>query len=140
MTPEGTEKVNPARVWFAAGFLLLGALALLWSTFDMPNYYLTGKRFHFHRFLWCAGFSFLGFGVLAIRLRSLPQSPWPSYVTYYPPMLIAISALVYSICFLFSEARGGTFYPLSASACFIMAHLVDDFLRLVASLMGRKSP
>ena len=41
--------------------------------------------------------SFFGFSVLAFQLRHIPKSPFPEYITYYPAVLVAQSALVFSV-------------------------------------------
>lgn len=119
------------------GYVILGGSLLWLSTLDIDTM-RSIKQFDTAGFLWCLAFSFLGFGVLAFHLRDHTPSPWPSYLTYYPPVLAASAALVYSACYFSEVTRGMTFYPLSAALCFIMAQLSDDFYALFSALIRKR--
>jgi len=90
----------------------------------------------FDRFPWCLSASFFGFSVLAFQLRHIPQSPFPVHITYYPAILVAQSALVFSVTHFFTASSGFTFYYLSFAVCFILAVTVDNFWKLIDSLVN----
>jgi len=89
------------------------------------------------RFLWCLSASFFGFFILAFHLRRVPESPFPAYVTYYPAILVAQSALVFSVTHFFTASSGFTFYYLSFAVCFILAVTIDNFWTLISSLASK---
>ncbi|MHA1336271.1 MAG: hypothetical protein ACTSPW_11075 [Promethearchaeota archaeon] len=95
--------------------------------------------YNWYRFLWCLSGSLLGFSVLSFHIRNHPLSPFPSFLTYYPFLLIMISAIVFSVCHLFDKTSGFVFYYISFPICFTLGYLVDNYWNFLTSLIKLKS-
>ncbi len=93
---------------------------------------------NFDRYLWCVSSAFFGFSFLSFQLRNHPNSPFPSYLTYYPFLLFVISTFVFSICHIFENTGGFVFYYLSFFISFVLGYLVDDFWEIIRSLIVNK--
>lgn len=132
LPPVNWKRVFCATFYFAVSLaLILLRRGQLFSFEPIPNSH------NVDRFLWCVACSLLGFSVLAFRLHRHPKSPFPLYVSYYPFMLAVISALVFSACHLFDATSGFVFYYLSFGLCSVFAFLVDNFWKLVQSVIQR---
>ena len=92
---------------------------------------------YLYRFFWCLASSFFGFSVIAFRGRYNPKSPFPEYLTYYLPLLIVISSLVFSVLYLLAKASGILFYSISFTVCFILGYLVDSFWIIITGLFEK---
>jgi hypothetical protein len=111
-----------AIAYSAAPFFLLGAVWTCWGS----AFYLTPESgYNLKRLAWCIASSFLGFAALAFLYCRNEDSPFPSYVTYYPAALVASSSLVFAACHLFAQSSNFVFYPLSFGACVILALYID---------------
>ena len=132
-----TEPINAWSVFFSIVYFAI-AVGIVYFRRD-EIFYLEPRcaSYQFDRFLWCLSASFFGFSVLAVQLRHNPKSPFPEYITYYPAMLVAQSALVFSVTHFFTASSGFTFYYLSFAVCFMLAVTVDDFWKLINSVASR---
>jgi hypothetical protein len=131
------KPINGWRVFFSIVYLAI-AVGIVYFRRD-EIFFLEPRptSYQFDRFLWCLSASFFAFSVLAFQLRHIPQSPFPVYITYYPAILVAQSALVFSVTHFFTASSGFTFYYLSFAVCFILAVTVDNFWKLIDSLVNR---
>ena len=140
MTDESPDKVklNTARIIFSITYFISAVIIVsFWhdKIFYLevnPNYYNS------YRFWWCLACSFFSFSVLAITTIKKQKSPTFSYLTYYPFMLLVISALVFSACHLFERTSGFIFYYISFTFCFILSFLVDSFWVIIFRLIQSK--
>lgn len=125
------------RVFFSFVYLAIAASIVYFRRNEI--FYLEPQlgSYQFDRFLWCLSISFLGFSVLVFQLWHHPQSTFPSYVTYYPAMLVAQSAPVFSISHLFTASSGFAFYYLSFAICLILAVQIDNFWSLISSIVSK---
>jgi len=136
-----SESEKKSINWIKVGFVILYFMVFLSIVLSRSDklFFLQPKPdpYNQHRFLWCFACSLLPFSVLAFRLRHHATSPFPLYITYYPFVLLAISALVFSACHIFAVTSGFVFYYLSFGLCAILAYLVDSFWSLAKSLISR---
>jgi len=127
---NGKEKreLNWRRIGFAIFYFLLsiGIVAI----FNKKIFEQTGEFYNFYRLLWCFAITCLGFAVIVFRGRYKPKSPFPEYVTYYPFLILVISALVFSVLYL-SKISGFPFFTISFVACFTLGYLIDEFWLIV---------
>src|SRR5438128_12194635 len=100
------KPINGWRVFFSIVYLAIAVSIVLFRRDEI--FYLEPRpaSYQLDRFLWCLFASFFGFAVLAFHLRRVPESPFPVYVTYYLPILVAQSALVFSITHYFKASSG----------------------------------
>ena len=131
------KPINGWRVFFSIVYLAIAVSIVLFRRDEIFYLEPRSTSYQFDRFLWCLSASFFGFSVLAVQLRHNPKSPFPEYVTYYPAMLVAQSALVFSVTHFFTASSGFTFYYLSFAVCFILAVTVDNFWNLINSVVSR---
>jgi hypothetical protein len=136
---EPIKPINWWRVFFSIVYFVIAVgIFLLWRD---KIFYLEPRcaSYQPYRFLWCLSASFFGFSVLAFRLQRLSKKPpfFSIYTTYYPGMLVAQAALVFSVAHFFTASSGFTFYYLSFAVCFMLAVTVDDFWTLIKSFVGR---
>jgi hypothetical protein len=136
--PTQKAPINTWRVASSAAYLVLAGVLYSWRRETLFYILPHSDSFNLDRLAWCVICAFVGFAVLAFHLRRHPKSPFPEYISYYPPVLLMISALVFSACHMFERSSGFVFYYLSSSACFTLAFLVDRFWSLVASPIGKK--
>ncbi len=122
------KKWNWCRVAFAIIYLAIGVGLLVFL------YYRSGKAFcesemtgwdYFYRFLWCFAFASFGFATIAFYWRKNEKSPWPSYVTFYLPQLLATAGFISGLLHFWERTSGYPFYYLSSSICFMLGFLVD---------------
>ena len=135
--PTQNEPIQRWSVFFSIVYFVIAVgIFLLWRD---KIFYLEPQSASYqpYRFLWCLSASSLGFSVLAFKLRRVPKLPYPLYITYYPALLVAQSALVFSVAHFFTASSGFTFYYLSFAVCFMLAVTVDDFWALIKSFVGR---
>ena len=132
------EPINWWRVFFSVVYFAIAVSIVLFRRDEI--FYLVPRpaSYQFDRFLWCLFASFFGFSVLAFRLQRVQKLPFPEYVTYYPFILVAQSALVFSITHCFTASSGFTFYYLSFAVCFILAVTIDDFWNLISSVVSKR--
>jgi hypothetical protein len=135
--PTEKKPVNRWRVFFSVVYFAI-AVGIVFFRRD-EIFYLVPRpaSYQFDRFLWCLFASFFGFSVLAFHLRRVPESPFPAYVTYYPAILVAQSALVFSITHCFTASSGFVFYYLSFAVCYILAVTIDNFWNLISSVVSK---
>ena len=131
---ESEPKTNLWRVAFAIMYGVIGLGMILFLRGELFYLQAPDDFSNFCRFLWCIACSCIGFAVLAFHVRQKSKSPFPSYLTWYPLFLIAISSLVFAGCHLSEKSSGYLFYFISGPLCFILAYLVDSFLHLFVSL------
>ena len=101
------------RVIFSIVYFAIAASIVYFRRYEMFYIEQQVGSYQFDRFLWCLSASCFGFSILVFQLWHHPESTFPSYVTYYPAMLVAVSALVFSISHLFTASSGFVFYYLS---------------------------
>jgi len=92
MSNGGKSSKRP-RVFFAIVYFVIALF--LFYFFKEKIFYLDleSSSYHFYRFIWCVGASFIGFSVLLFKIIDSKSSVFPSYITYYPVMLCAQAAL-----------------------------------------------
>jgi hypothetical protein len=131
------KPINRRRVLFSIVYFVIAVSIFILRRDEIFYLEPRSTSYQFDRFLWCLSASFFGFSVLAFQLRHVPESPFPVYITYYPAILVAQSALVFSVTHFFTASSGFTFYYLSFAVCFILAVTVDDFWNLINSVVRR---
>jgi|GEM_PF-3055913 len=89
-----------------------------------------------YRFVWCLSGSFMGFSLIASQLRFENRLPYGPYIFYYPPILLCISSLVYSIFSVWEMTNSYIFYFISFPLCFILAFLVDYFWKIILKIVN----
>jgi hypothetical protein len=138
-TDKQTQKgpIKPWSVFFSIVYFAIAVGIVLFRRGEV--FYLEPRCacYQFDRFLWCLSASFFGFSVLASKLQREPELPYPLYTPYYPAMLVAQAALVFSVTHFFTASSGFTFYYLSFAVCFMLAVTVDDFWKLINSVASR---
>ena len=127
------------RIIFTLFYFIIACLiVIIWK--DKIFYMkIIDDSYNWYRFLWCLCSSFLGFSVLSFHVRNHKNSPFPSFITYYPFLLFVISALVFSVCHLFDKSSGFIYYYLSFPICFILGYLVDSFWGIITSIIKNKT-
>ena len=138
MDKANKEKLNWPRIVFAIIFFIIACVIIYFGRNKIFYHTAIENSYNGYRFLWCLACSLIGFSFLVIQTLYHPKSPIPSYLKYYPFMLILISALGFSACHLFENTRGFVFYYLSFSFCVISSFLVDEFWRIVMSLIKKQ--
>jgi hypothetical protein len=131
------KPINRRRVLFSIVYFVIAVTIFILRRDEIFYLEPRSTSYQFDRFLWCLSASCFGFSVLAFQLRHVPESPFPVYITYYPAILVAQSALVFSVTHFFTASSGFTFYYLSFAVCFILAVTVDDFWNLINSVVRR---
>ena len=88
------KRINVTRLVFAIIYFMMGVAII--TIFRKDIFYLTPDEtnYNYYRFIWCLSFSLIGFSSLVTLTLRLPESPLPSYITYYPLLLILNSALI----------------------------------------------
>jgi hypothetical protein len=89
-----------------------------------------------YRFIWCLSGSFMGFSLIASQLRFEARLPYGPYIFYYPPILLCISSLIYSIFSTWVITDSYIFYFITFPLCFILAFLVDYFWKIILKLIN----
>jgi len=131
-----TEKtINWKRIFFSVLYLSV-SLFIVGTRWNKLFYLLPqAHSYNLERFLWCLASSLCAFGALAWQWRYESESPFPEYITYYPLLLSAISALVFSVCHLSEKTSGFVFYYLSFALCFALSYQADSFWKLLTSVI-----
>lgn len=137
MNANITKDINYTKVSFSIGYLLLG-IAIIYFFHEKIFYTVVqNDSYNFYRFIWCLSSSAIGFSFLVFQLRFDLRSPLPSYLVYYPVLLIVISAIIFSILHIFKNTSGFVFYYFSFSLCFILSYLVDQFWDIITTIVSR---
>jgi hypothetical protein len=145
MTKNEAGKIDCGRVVSSFVFLLIGAALIYWRRKSMfyldanPTSESLYELFNVDRFIWCFSCSCIGFSFLVFQLWKHKNSVWPTYVTYYPVLLIVISCLGFSIFHIFEQTSGFNFYYLTFMFYFILSFLVDSFWKFIGELIRRFS-
>lgn len=145
MTKDTGPKINVWRAISSFIFLFIGAALIYWrrsSLFYLEPSPTSGspfQLFNVDRLIWCFSCSCLGFSFLVFQLWRHQKSIWPTYLTYYPVLLILISCLVFSIFHTFEQTSGFNFYYISFTLCFILSFLVDHFWKIITDLIEKVS-
>lgn len=131
------EKTNWSRVLMSIIYLIVAGI-IFWSFHDEIFYPIPRDGFdNFFRFIWCVVCAFFAFSILAFNLIKKQRTPFPEYLTYYPFMLIVVSALVFSVLHLFEKTSGYIFYYFSFSLVFILSYLIDYFWNIILSFIEK---
>ena len=117
---ENKSYVLP-RIIFSLIYLSLSFLFILIKIKTMFYIEIKPNSFNIDRFYWCVSCSLFGFGILALHLRDHQKNPCPSYIIYYPFLLLMMASLVFSVLHIFNQTSGFVFYYLSFSVCFILS-------------------
>ena len=117
------EKINQTRVIFSILYFILGFLIIY--IFRDNIFYLLAEKdsYNIYRFYWCLSSSAIGFAFIILQTIHNPKSPLPSYLNYYPFILVLISTLVFSVLHIFESTSGFVFYYFSFSLCFLLGIL-----------------
>ena len=139
MNINTTNNINWTRVIFSVVYFLLGFLTIYILRDNI--FYLLAKKdsYNIYRFYWCLSSSAIGFAVIVLRTIYHPKSPFPTYITYYPFILVLISTLVFSVLHLFESTSGFVFYYFSFSLCFMLSYLIDKFWDMIFVLLKKNS-
>lgn len=131
------NKINGWRIFFAVVYFLIPILFT--SIFSEKIFFADEEKGigSIFRLSWCISSSMIGFSILVFETRYNPKSVFPSYLTYYPALLLVISTLVFSFLHLFEKTTGYIFYYFSFPLCFILSFLVDSFWNLFYSLLEK---
>lgn len=132
---------NPERIAASIVCLVVALLSLL-ATYLLEGFTLRPRpdSYNVGRFLWCVFSSLIGFTVIAFRVKHVPESPVPKYLTYYPPTLLAIASGVFAVCQMFDRSSGYVFYYLSFTGCFVLGFLIDHFWDMIKEICFHASP
>jgi hypothetical protein len=135
MNENEMKKINGWRIFFSIIYFVSFVVILIFSHKRVLREILEFE--YLYRFFWCLASSFFGFSVIAFRGRYNPKSPFPEYLTYYLPLLIVISSLVFSGLYLLAKTSGILFYSVSFTVCFILGYLVDSFWEIVVGIFKK---
>jgi len=135
------EKLCYGIIYAISGiFIVLDCLNRdLSLTHWFPHQIETGLRF---RLMWCFGWSMIGFSGAAVsdcrRKTADVQSPFPSYIYFYPMFLIANSFLIFGLVNLKNQPGQIFFYPMSAFICLNLGFWIDtiNFNNLIAIFLA----
>ena len=93
MNANTTKDINYLKVGYSIGYGVLG-IAIIYLFHEKIFYTVVlNDSYNFYRFIWCLSSSAIGFSFLVFQLRFDLRSPLPSYLVYYPVLLIVISAI-----------------------------------------------
>ena len=137
MTQETKKAINWKRIGCSLAYLILGGLIVYIRRDSILYLSPDPVAYNFDRFLWCLASSFFGFSILAFSLKGHPKTPFPVYYSYYPFVLIVISAIVFSILHLFDKTSSFVFYYLSFAACFVLSFMIDQFWSIISTIIKR---
>ncbi len=135
--------VDRARLFFSIVYLLISVSIVVFLR-EKIFYLAPSETYNFFRFLWCIACSFLGFSVLAFQLSITTPGPRgyaptiPSYISYYPFMLMVLACLGFSIFSSIEATSGYIFYYASFMICSILGYAVDYFWQIIRKLIERK--
>ena len=133
---------NWPRLFFSIIYFTLSILIII--LFHSKIFYLTPQEtYNFFRFLWCISCSCLGFSILAFQLSITQPNPKfgpyistiPSYITYYPFLLIMVSCLIFSIFNSIVATNGYIFYYATFGTCSIVGYFVDNCFQIIMKLL-----
>ena len=129
------KPINKFRVFFALIYLIIPIIIVIIriKTIFYINY--NANSYNFDRFLWCLSSSLFGFSIIAFHLRYHEKNPFPSYITYYPFILLMMASLIFSILHIFNQTSGFVFYYISFSLCFILSFFVDNFFAVILKVL-----
>ncbi len=131
-------KFNWKRIISGIVYFCIASVAL-WIGWDQIFYAQKPEgQYGVYRLLWCVIASFYGFAVLAVRTYDRKKTPFPSYYSYYPFVLIAIAALTHGIFNIFDKTKGPEFYPIAGSASFLLALVIDKLPGAIISWLEHK--
>ncbi len=138
MDEKNNKRINWLRVFFAAIFFITPILFIIIfrDKIFYPNVQV--NSYNFWRFLWSLSCSFVSFSILVYHNRFLVNSPFPTFVYYYPFLFLIISSLVFSACHLFPQSSNYVFYYISFSFCSIFSYLADKFWENIISVIKKK--
>jgi hypothetical protein len=128
-------KVNRDRLTLAIAFLVVGfgiGIGVLYRYDFLLHSKPTAPSHHFDRFLWSVASAFIGFGVLAFRLRTNQNKAYTLYLTYYLPVLLMMAALVTAMTFLVEDLNGAGFFYFAFAVGFLAGLFVDSLRDIVA--------
>ena len=137
---EVNKKLNIRRVIWACGYFILSILLVVILKDKIFYFQVSPNSCNFYRFVWCISSTSLGFSVVAFYFRCKEKPPFPEYLTFYPFLLLAISALVFSALHVFEGTSNYIFYYLSFSLCFTFGVMVDQYLRFIESIIVKAGP
>ncbi|MFC1538738.1 hypothetical protein ACFL6H_04880 [Candidatus Latescibacterota bacterium] len=132
------------RIFFAIIYFLGPIIIVFIYRNEIFYISVSCNPYNLYRLLWCICSSFFGFSIVAIKLRiagkdaedNAKTKAFPTYLIYYPFILLMMASLVFSILHIFNKTSGFIFYSMSFSLCFILSFLVDDFFRLIINTMN----
>ncbi|MDP3143497.1 MAG: hypothetical protein Q8N14_06165 [Candidatus Omnitrophota bacterium] len=139
-----TKIENCPRLIFSIIYFILSVSIIIFYR-DKIFYLYPTETFNLFRFLWCIACSLLGFSFLALVLALTRPNPGPyiptipSYITYYPIMLILISCLIFSIFNAIEVTRGYIFYYASGAICCILGYQVDMFWLIIGRFIAKQA-
>jgi hypothetical protein len=135
------EKLNCQRVLCAIIYLFIGVQLLLFlycchrEEMFFVKSEMTGWDY-FYRFLWCLTFASFGLACIAFYWRHKETSPWPAYLTFYSPQLLAIASLITGLLHIWEgTSEYPLFYYLSGSLCFMFGLWIDNLPKLVSNIL-----
>jgi len=134
---ENKNKINNTRLIAALAFLILGIIIVIFVILGSKLYLETNRAcLNLPRYFWCLGWSFVGFSGIAFYWCRSDKTPFPSYITSYPILLVIVSALVFSVCHFFKETSGFVFYYLSAGLSGFLAYFIDYIHKVFNVIAG----
>jgi hypothetical protein len=137
---QSRQKLNGysiGKLVFAGFYFLLASFLIIYFRAKIFNTEVDINRYDiYYRLIWCCSFGLFGFVALIItiinnvlyRNRKQDMSPFPTYLLYYPLLILITSAVSFALFSLILNLLGVLFYALSAALSFLLGYEVDDFI------------
>ena len=134
---QDNKSLNWKRVLCAVFYAVIPLLLIY--LFHSKMFYLIEEEssWNFYRLLWCICCTSFGFANVAWYWRKNANNPFPEYITYYPPLLLLISCLIFSILHLWKNSSSYVFYYLSFALCFNLGFMIDSYWDIVKSFFEK---
>lgn len=132
----GNNKINNGRLFFSVIYFAIFILSLiLWKKvfFQKPIEDFSSL----YRLLWCFSSASLGFAILVFKNLNNQKSPFPTYISYYPFLLLVASSLVFSVLHISERTSNYVFYYFAFPLCFIFGFMVDYFWPIIIKLIDK---
>jgi hypothetical protein len=132
------KRSKKLRIAFTIFYLILAILIIAIRSKSMFYYDALDHSFNLDRYLWSVASALLGFSFLSYRVIEHSNSPFPSFIVYYPILLLIIAAISFSFCHAFQRTSGFVYYYLSFSISFCFGFLVDRFWDIISKVVQLK--
>lgn len=146
---QSIQKLNGnsiGKIVFALVYFLLALFLIICFKDKIFNIKVNINNYDiYYRLIWFFSFGLFGFSVLIIKIInnvlhkhiSQEMSPLPSYLIYYPPIILLTSTISFFIFNLFLCSLGTLFYAGSAFLSFFLGLYIDNFYEILNGLLEK---